>query len=405
MNRTGQAVLCILVLVLCGGLARFMVSLKKQPDKKPPHTTVTRVEATRLTPQSYQVIVRTRGTVRPRTETDLVSEVSGKVTEVSPSLREGGFFDKGDILLQIDPFDYQTAVTVAKGEVARATAALEQERARAAQAAENWRRLGKKSPPGPLVLREPQLAESQATLAATRANLEKAQRDLQRATVRAPYDGRVLEQQADIGQFVTSGTSLARIYAVDYVEIRLPLNSTQLAFVDLPERYRDDPDNSSRPTPNVTLTGDIGTGQAHWEGKIVRVSGAIDERSRQLFVVAQVDDPYSRKDSGNPPLKIGLFVEATITGRTLDNVYVIPRSAVRADDEIILIGADNRLSRKRVTPLWRDRDSIVIAAGTDSHPPAGDLLCLTPLAFPADGAEVHPVTKGDAPPGSSATAL
>ena len=134
-----------------------------------------------------------------------------------------------------------------------------------------------------------------------------------------------------------------------------------------------------------------------WTGSIVRVAAAIDRKSRQLFAVAHVDDPYKRNPDGSPPLRIGLFVEAEITGRRLENVFVIPDGAVRPNNEVILIDEESRIERRVVRPIWRDEDSIIVPAGEAGGLERGEVLCLTLIAFPADGAKVLATIDGVAP--------
>ena len=404
MKAAAKILLPLLVLGATGWLTWWLIATKPEPPqrKKPP--VFTRVEATRLTPGRYDVVLETRGVVRPRTETTLIPEVSGRIVEVGPNFREGSFFEEGELLLKIDPLNYETAIVIAESNVAQANTALEEERVRSDQALENWKRLGKQGDPGELVLRKPQLAEMEARLAAATAELERARRDLERTEIRAPYAGRILEQSADVGQFVSNGTQLARIYAIDYVEVRLPLTNRQLAFVDLPELYRGNINETlvegGKEAPEVLLQADIGGEKSSWKGRLIRVEGAIDERTRQLFVVAQVDNPYEWKDDGTPPLKIGLFTDAYVEGRTLEDVFVLPRSAVRAGEEVVIIAKENKIFRRAIDPVWSDREHIVVPAG-DGGLEAGEIVCLTPLAFPADGARVLPTIDGEAPPSES----
>jgi RND family efflux transporter MFP subunit len=393
----------LLVLGIAGSYYWHLVNTIPEPPQHKSPPVITKVEATRLKPQSYQVKLESRGTVQPRTQTTLIPEIAGTIVEISPSFQKGGFFEKGDLLLKIDPLNYETAVVIAKASLAQAETVFEEEKARAVQAVENWKRLGKTDQPGDLVLRKPQLAEANARVAAAKADLIRAERDLKRTEIRAPYAGRILTQEVDVGQYVSPGTTLGRCYAVDYVEIRLPLTNRQLAFIDLPEAYRHEDPDSKAPAPSeVVLTGSIGAQVAEWTGKIVRVEGAIDERSRQLFVVAQVDDPYKKTASDLPPLKIGLFVHASITANTLDNVFVLPRKAVRAGNEVILIDKDNHIRRQKTEPLWADKDSLIIPANKKGGLETGQLVCLTPLAFPTEGATVSPTIDGAPPPKSNA---
>ncbi len=381
-----------LLIVTVGFLgSRYIMTHKPEPSRGAPKSQkAQRVDAIRLQPQSFQVELDSYGVVKPRTESQLVAQVSGAVVKISDRFRAGAFFEAGDVLLQIDDRDYRAAVEVAQAALTQGRAKLKEEQARSNQALRDWKRLGQ-GDAGELVLREPQLAAANAAIASAKAQLSTAQLNLERTRIKAPYAGRVLEKSVDLGQVVSSGKSLASIYAVDYVEVRLPLSNRQLEFIDLPEQYRGG-EYTSRSLPLVTLSAQVGRSRYQWQGKVVRVEGAIDSRSRQLFVVAQVEDPYSLGPQGNPPLKVGQFVEAKIAGRKLEHVFVLPRSAVSQDQRILLI-TDDVLQARSIEPLWSDRTSVVVAAGTELA--AGDLLNLTPLGASANGARVKPLIKGE----------
>lgn len=392
MNRFFRAVLPLVILGACGYWAWWFIENRPQPETIEAPPVLMRVEATRFQPTSFPVHVRSQGTVQPRTRSALLPEVSARIIEVSPSFRPGGFFSAGDVLLKLDPVDYETAIVVAKAELAQAEVILVEEKAKADQARENWRALGKSGEPSPLALRLPQVAKAEADVASAKARIAKAERDLERTVIRAPYDGQVLEQSADLGQFVSQGTPLGTVFAVDYVEIRLPLPERDMRFLDLPEHFRDgDASGTSAP---VKLHSRIGGKPATWEGAIVRVESAIDEATRQITAVAQINDPYGRKRNVGPPLKIGQFVEAEIQGSVLTDVFVIPRRAVRAGNEIILITAENKLRRVTVDPLYSDAQQIVVGTRPGKSPAPGEILCLTPIPFAAEGASVLPTIDG-----------
>jgi RND family efflux transporter MFP subunit len=340
----------------------------------------------------HQIKARSQGAVQPRTRSTLLPEVSGKIIEINAAFRPGGFFNKDEVLMKLDPVDYETAIIVAKAAQAQAEVTLVEEKARAEQARENWKAMGRAGEPSALVERAPQVMQAEADIASAKARVLKAERDLERTVIRAPYAGQVLEQSADLGQFVTQGTTLGRIFAVDYVEIRLPLPERESQFLDLPQPFRDQPAGES---PKVALKTTVAGKPVLWEGRIVRVESSLDEQTRQATAVAQVIDPYTRRADGAPPLTIGSFVEAEIAGQTLDNVYVIPRNAVRAGNEIILIDRPkNTLRRMSVEPLMSTEKHIVISADAAKAPKEGDVLCLTPIPFPADGARVIPTIDG-----------
>lgn len=385
------------ILIVAGALllARYFVVSKPEARKFEMPPQVTRVDATRLTPESYQVLLESQGTVRPRTTTNLIPEVSGRIIEISPNFRDGGFFEKEEVLLKIDPVNYETEVIVDEGLVAEARRALQEERVRGEQALENWRRLGKSGEPSDLVIRKPQLKEAEARLKAAEAQLEMARRDLERTEVKAPFAGRILEQNVDVGQFVNSNTQLGRAFSTDVMEVRLPLTNRQLEFVKLPNEFRGDAEPLVG--PEVAISGRLGQNLSQWTGRVVRVDSSIDELSRQLFVVAEVEDPYRRKEGRTGfPLKIGMFVDALVKGMTLEEVFVIPRKAVRVGGEVILIDQENRIRRQPVYPVWSEDEKVIVPVDGGGLNP-GDVICLTPLAYPANGALVLPTIDGVTP--------
>jgi RND family efflux transporter MFP subunit len=302
---------------------------------------------------------------------------------VAPAFRTGEFFEKGETLLEIDKRDYETAVITAEATLARARLALAEEEANAAQARTDWGRLNPGIEPPELVSREPQLAQARADVASAEARVENARLNLERTTITAPYAGRILEKRVDIGQFVNSGSALAEIYAVDYAEIRLPLSEREIGFIDVPELYRDD-SSLARSMPKVALTTTIGNETLEWSGRIVRAEGAFDVQSRQLFFVAQVDDPYRKQGDGRPPLKVGSFVQAKIEGKVLENVIVIPRDLYRKNEYVVVIEEDGTLRRKSIEIEWSDEENLVVSSGLNP----GDRVCLTHLSFPSEGMKV-----------------
>jgi len=190
----------------------------------------------------------------------------------------------------------------------------------------------------------------------------------------------------DVGQFVPLGFEIARIYAVDYVEIALPIPNDEAAFADIP--VFDDP---AAALPEVVVTARYGEEQYAWTGRIVRTEGAVDPRSRVLYAVARVDAPYVRSENGRPPLAVGMYVDADIAGRTVHDVFVIPRSALLNHNRVLIVDESGRLRIRSVDIIRVHGDDAVIRSGLQP----GDRLCLTRLDAPVDGMEVRPVT--DAP--------
>ncbi|MEE8584335.1 MAG: efflux RND transporter periplasmic adaptor subunit [Acidobacteriota bacterium] len=374
------------LLVLAAGAygAWYLVQTRPPVETKPPEVILPLVRTQTAVPQSVQFKVQAQGTVAPRTESALVSEVAGRVIEVSPSLADGAFFEAGDLLLRIEPHDFELTVVRTRAEVARAEHRLEIEKAEAEVARREWESLGGGEKPSPLVLRQPQLAEARAALASAQAVLKQAQRNLERTVLRAPYAGRVRQKSVDVGQYVTVGSALARLYSVDYAEVRLPIPDRQLAFVRLPFEYRND--SQPKAGPRVRLSAEFAGKRHHWWGRIVRTEGEIDPQSRMIHAVAQVEDPYGRQGpAGRPPLAVGLFVQAEIYGKQADGVFILPRAALRGPGRMIVVDSDNRLRFRQVEVLRSQGEQVIISSGLEE----GERVLLSPLDTAVEGMRVR----------------
>lgn len=340
------------------------------------------VDVLELARRPYRINLQSYGAVQPRTQSKLVAQVFGEITDINDSLRKGGFFERGEILLNIDPRDYQANVNIAAAALREAEKALAEEQARAVQALEDWQRLGNEDPAPALVLRRPQLAAAQARVSSAKSTLDKARLELERTSIVAPYAGRVMNKLVDQGQVVNKNSPLADIYAVDLVEIRLPLRNSDLPFIDLPEAYRAGVE-AAQERPLVTLYSDLG-GERGWEGRVVRTEGAIDEQARQLHVVAQVDNPYGAPEPNRMPLKIGQYVRAEIQGKRLPDALVIPVRAIYQGGYVYVV-VDDALQRRELSISWQNEVEALITDGLE----AGDLLALTPLGQVTSGVRVR----------------
>ena len=374
----------VLVLALGAYLALLIIRAKPEPEQRPPEISLPLVHVMEVKPESRRLIVHAEGTVAPRTASQLTSEVSGRVVWVSPALVAGGFFNDGEVLLRIDSRVYELAVVRARAAVAQARLKLATEEQEAALARQEWENLGS-GPPTSLVLREPQINEAKASLAAAEAALEHAEYDLERTRVKAPYDGRVWSETVDVGQFIAPGAALARLYGVDFAEVRLPIPDDELAYLHLPLAYR----GQTRPAggPTVVLNAEF-AGQRHqWSGRISRTEGEIDPRTRMVHAVAEVKDPYGRgSDRSRPPLAVGMFVEAEIRGKWVRDVVVLPRSVLRGDQVLVVDEAD-RLYYRAVEVLRAERDQVLIASGLSE----GERVCVSVVQTPVNGMRVEVV--------------
>lgn len=394
MNLLKKILLPALVLIAGGGVAYFVATSKpaverEAPEIAPPLVTV--IEARRA---DVPLDVASQGTVEPRTESTLVTQVGGRIVAVSPDYAEGSFVSRGQTLMRIDPDDYELALQQARAQVATAETRLELEEAEAEVARQEWRELGRGEPTA-LAAREPQVREARAALESARATLAQTRLNLERTTVEAPFDGRIRSKQADVGQFVSPGTPLAVVFATDWAEVRLPVPKDQLAFLDF-DLARDRLDGTG---PEVRLSADIGGRPRTWIARVVRTGGVLDTRTRMLDVFARVDDPYGRRhaspsgksDEGWMPLPMGLFVEAEIAGKVARNAIRAPRVALRPDGRLMVVDADDRLRFREVEVIRTEDDTVVVGSGIEE----GDLLPVSPLETPVDGMRVRTTLADD----------
>lgn len=351
--------------------------------EKPTDKALINVEVQTLKLQEYAVKVESFGVVRPRVQSLLVSQAAGQITFVDESFREGGFFKKGDVLLTLDDRDNKALVKSAKASVLVAEQNLQEEQARGKQAATDWERLGNGEKASNLVLREPQLAAAKAQLLSAQAQLDQAKLDLERTKIIAPYDGRILSRSVDLGQVVTSNMQLAEIYATDSVEVRLPIKNKDLPFIDLPENYRDavkNPDGTK-----VDFYSDL-IGEQHWQGKIVRTESAIDSAAQQLYVVAQINDPYKATQENQYPVKIGQYVTATIYGKKVAKALVIPNFSIYQGSYVYIVEG-GLLKRKNIELAWQNADKAIVKEGLSE----GQQLVLTALGQVNSGTRANTV--------------
>ena len=388
-----QIFLPLMVLGLGWYGATKMVAAREEPETEPVEIAPPLVRVLEVKPTGQRLTVEAEGTVFPRTESELVPEVSGRVVWVSPSLASGGFFEKGEELLKVDRREYELALIRSRSAVAQAELTLATEQEESDLARKEWETLGQ-GEPTPLTFREPQVAQAKATLASAKAALEQVEYDLERTVVKAPYVGRIRTKSVDVGQFVTRGASVARVYAVDFAEVRLPIPDDQLAFVNLPLAFRGQEGEAQG--PKVTLRAKFG-GQEHtWEARIVRTEAEIDPQSRMVQAVARVADPYGPgKRAGRPPLAVGMFVEAEIEGNWASSVVILPRSAVRVGDKVYVVDENNRLEFRPVEVLRAERERVLVRSGLK----AGERVCLSNLETAVDGMKVEVVeAEADAAP-------
>ena len=416
MQQSRRRIVVPIAILSFGVLAVIAIRSSHDPvTPHPPDALRPLVRTTVVQPEQVQFIVEANGTVTPSTASDLVPQVSGEVVWVTPVFAPGGFFEKGEPLLRIDRADYEVSLESARANVA----AAESEFARARKERARQRQLADRSIASEARIDDTENAHrvARARLREARAQLERAERDIERTEILAPYDGRVRSENVDVGQFVSRGSPIARLYAIDFAEVRLPLPDRELAYLDIALDYRDarrtprgDEANDEtlgrgeaarrgQDGPRVVLTTEFAGATHSWEGQIVRTEGEIDPKSRMVHVVARVPDPYGRSsDIERPPLAVGLFVHADILGRIVEDAIVIPRSALRDwegrdRDQVLVVDAESRLEFRDVEVLRSERDRVIVGAGLE----AGERVCISPLRAVTNGMFVdvaEPVASG-----------
>ncbi len=397
MRSKGWLPLGIVLLGAAGSFAlatsRPSLETSPVPDRRP------LVAVAVVTPVKFQVLVRSQGSVEPRIEIDLAAEASGRVVFVSPSLEAGGFFAADEVLIELDPEDARVSIEGAQATFERSEIEVRQARV----VLERLRALEKDR-----VVSAAQREDAEYALALARARQREAlaargqaQRELTHTKIPAPFAGRVRSARIDVGQFIARGEPLARIYAEQSAEVRLPIPDAELAFLELPQSASSGAVDRAA-GPLVRFSAPFAGHARRWTGRIVRVEAAIDEKSRMIHAVGRFDEPppltgWPRSAISAPPA-VGLFVEAEILGRRFDHVVALPREALRGGaDTVLIVDAEGRVEARSVSVARVDRDQVLIESGLAP----GERVCVSPTP-PAVGQLVRAV---EVPSGADHTAI
>lgn len=365
--KTKRIALICAILVGAVGVLFGLSRMKPPPETRDVQALDLLVEVMPLEQTDVSFSVASQGVVRPLTETVLSAEVAGAIVSVSPKFVAGGVFDEDEVLLRIDPVNYEVALEQAQ--------ALVRQRQIEFDGAEKLKSQGYRA--------ETEYASAAAALASARAELVRARRNLERTYIRLPYAGMVRSKEVDLGQYVNIGSRLGVTFGTGTAEVRLPLTDTDLAFVDLPTpgAIAGEPGG-----PEVTLSAEYRGRTENWPARIARTEGVVDERNRVTYAVARVDDPYGL-ESGNDtlPLPMGTFVAARIEGRTVEGVIRVPRQALRGNSELMFVDDESRLRIRAVDVLRTDRNYAYIAGGAAE----GERISLTAIESPVNGMRVR----------------
>lgn len=374
----------LLVLAVGVGVAALIVATGPTTVKQPSRPDIPVVQATPVQPRWVQMTVRAHGEVMPKTESNLVAEVAGRVVSVAPAMVSGGFFAKDDVLVEIESVDYRVALEQARARLASRRSDLDtaekdfdrlEELAETQFVSESARDAASN-----------QLAVASAALRSAQASLERAERDLARTQITAPYDGRVRTERLDVGQFVNRGETIAALYSIDYAKVRLPIRDVDLAFLPLSLANRP----SDEPPPKARLRAEFAGAEHFWVADVVRTEGELDPLTRMVNVVAQVPKPYEPAGA-SPPLTVGLFVEAEIFDNWVEDVFIVPRTALQEGGKVYVVADDGRLSFRNVAVLRRTGETLYLQGELESS----EVICLSPLANATEGQRVRTILANE----------
>jgi RND family efflux transporter MFP subunit len=374
------APIAIIAVLGVGGVA-VLSALKPEPEKAEEARIGLNVFAEKVRKGDLQITVEAQGEVRPRREIIVAPQISGRISYVSPDFIDGGFIKQGQLLVRVEAADYELAVVRARSGVASAEQGLTREIAEAELAQQDIEDLGITNV-SPLARREPQLAQARAALDAAKAQLKDAELALERTAVYAPFSGRVWERDVDIGQVVATGQSLGRIFANDVVEVSLPLDDEEMGRLGLPLAFAA---SETQPGPKVDFSAVVGGVERHWTGEVVRTAAAVNSQTRQINVIAELKDPYGKGADNGAPMAPGLFVNAVIEGKTIPDVLIAPRAALRGDDRIFIGNADEgTLSIRTVDLIYSDTHGAYVRSGIEP----GEFAITSPIQAAFDGMNV-----------------
>lgn len=398
MLRVVKVILPI-VLIIGGAIFGFRVlsANKPVPEESTEAPQALTVFAQPVERRTLTFRVSTEGEVRPRSEISVTPQISGRISYISPRFVDGGYIGRGQTVARLDTSDFELALVRAKSVVAAAEQGLAREQAESELAVKDLADLGI-SEASPLAKREPQMAEAQATLDSARAELREAELALERTNITAPFNVRVRERAADVGQFVSPGQSLGTIFAVDSVEVPLPLTDQQMGQLGLPLAFLATASNRG---PSVTFSAAVGGEMRQWTGRIVRTAAAVNSQSRLINVFAEVKDPYGKGADNGAPMAPGLFVKAEMAGRVQENVLWAPRAALRGNNQLYIglpstgqnssddtdkrpVG-NNTLSLRNIDVLYSDTTGVYFEAGAQ----IGELAIISPIQAAFDGMSLN----------------
>jgi len=373
---------CLAILGVAGAAVKIIQSTEPTPQRTgASRRTAMLVETTPAERGAFRPVIEVLGTVRAREEISLSPRVSGEIIERSPDFTSGGFLEKGQMILRIDPADYENIVAQRRSALHQAEADLDIEMGRQQVAQLDYELLGDdidlddKS----LILRQPQLNAAKADVEAARAALAQAELDLERTTIRAPFDAQVISRNANVGSQVARGDDLGQLVAVDsyWVVATVPLSKLRMV------EFAREEEPGSKARIRIRSAWPAGL---YREGEVLRLIGALDPMTRLARVNIAVADPLTRSGdpAKQPPLIIDAVAEVTIEGRELNDVIRIDRDYLRENDTV-WAKEEGELRIKRVTVAFRDARYAYVSEGLSE----GEQIVTSGLSTVVEGAPLR----------------
>ncbi|MDF1764860.1 MAG: efflux RND transporter periplasmic adaptor subunit [Gammaproteobacteria bacterium] len=378
-----RVLLPIGILIVSIGVAVTLVRNPTRIEESAPEIVPISVRVAAVETQSVQIDVESQGKAQAARQASVSSNVQGPVAWVSPSLEAGAYVEAGEPLLRLEASDFETAVI-------RSQAGFDQARAEAEFSQADLSRIQELAGRRLASEAELQNAQRQATIAAARladakAALEQAQLDQERSVLRAPFNAIVASRDVELGQFVNRAESVAVLFDADSVDVRVPLAIRQLGYLDVPAGFRGEFESGL--APSVELTGNYGGKKYTWRGTLLRTEATIDPNSNTVQAIIRVEQPEASNQA--IPLPIGLFVEAKIAGKRIDDLIALPRAVIRNNSQVLVVDAENKMYFRDVDIFRLEEDRVLISGGLL----AGERICISPIQAVVDGMSVQPVME------------
>lgn len=371
------------IVLACISLAIVLISNPKRAIEVPSEIIPISVRVIEAREETVQLAVESQGKAQPSRRVNVSANVAGPIEWVSPSLEAGGYVAEGEPLIRLELSDFQTTV-------ARSQASVAQAEAEATFAASDLERIAELASRRLASEAELQNSErlkivSSARLTDARANLKQAELDADRATLRAPFNAIVASRDVELGQFINRAQNVALLFDADSIDVRVPLAIKQLGYLDVAPGFRGE--ISSDKAPSVHLSGNYGGRLYSWEGTLLRTEASIDPNSNTVQSIIRVRQP--EPDSDLIPLPVGLFVEARINGKRLNNIISLPRAVLRNNAQVLVVDAENKMAFRDVEILRLEEERVLISAGLSP----GEFICISPIQAVTDGMTVQPVVE------------